>query len=86
MSQDFVKSTTKDQLPGIVGLCFLIEIEICLICVIYLPKIVVAQWSHILVFSWSYSCLTLVIFPFTLTAFTFGLCLYCASVSYFKDG
>ena len=31
-------------------------------------------------------CLTSLIWPFTLTAFTFGSCLYCANVSYFKDG
>ena len=32
------------------------------------------------------SCLTSVTWPFPLIAFTFGLCLYCANVSHFKDG
>ena len=32
------------------------------------------------------SYLTSLIWPFPLTAFTFGSCLYCASVSQYKDG
>ena len=32
------------------------------------------------------SCLTSVIWPFTLTAFTFGSCLYCANVTSYKGG
>ena len=33
-----------------------------------------------------FSCLTSVICPLTLTAFTFGSCLYCVSVSHYNDG
>ena len=32
------------------------------------------------------SCLSSMIWPFTLTIFTFGSCLYCANVSQYKDG
>ena len=34
----------------------------------------------------AHSCLTLVIWPFTLTTLTFASCCYCTNVSHFKDG
>ena len=39
-----------------------------------LKKIVVAKWSPILVLAFT-----------AFTAFTFGWCLYCASISHYKD-
>ena len=62
--------------------------QICLICIIFpakLKKNCDAKWSPILVVVWAW-LLNFMILPFTLTTFSFGSCLYYASVSHYKDG
>ena len=68
--------------------------QIGLICLIFLPIIVKLKktksmdpkWSPILKLTLVLSCLTSVIWLFTLSSFTFVSCLYYPNASHYKDG
>ena len=85
---------TQTELIAIIWVFLKLQLisKIWQICLIFLPIIAKLKKTKCMVTHLSISiilnadCLTSVKWPFTLTALTFGSCLHCANVSYFKDG